>query len=91
MLKRGVTISLLCTSWAWGWSAEGHRAVADIAESILMRSGKYGAVKAILGDLTLSDIATCPDELREFQRNSKMPMSPACQQVFGQSAKCWSP
>jgi nuclease S1 len=60
--------------------------VADLAESILMQSGNYAAVKAILGDLSLSDIATCPDELRRFQRNPNVPMSAPCQQVFGASA-----
>jgi hypothetical protein len=44
-------------------------------------------VQTVLGDLTLSDIATCPDEVREYERDHKSKgyeMSPACQMVFPQ-------
>ena len=85
-MKIIVGVLLLSGPLAWGWSAEGHRAVANIAEAVLRQSGHYAAVQAILGNLTLSAIATCPDELREYQRNSQTPMSAPCQQVFPPSS-----
>jgi hypothetical protein len=39
-------------------------------------------IAAILGDLTLEDIAVCPDEVREFERNPKNTLSTACQKIF---------
>jgi len=65
----------------FGWSAEGHEAVATIAQQILTQSGQFGPVQAILGNLTLAQISTCPDELRAFQ-SSGTAMSATCKQVF---------
>jgi nuclease S1 len=64
------------------WSAEGHRAVAIIAQQTLQQSGQFAAVQPLLGSLSLEDLATCPDEVREIERDHKFQMSPACQSVF---------
>src|SRR5262245_4085270 len=63
------------------WSAEGHQAVANIAQQLLMQSGQFAPVQDILGNLTLAQISTCPDELRAFQ-SSGTAMSAVCKQVF---------
>lgn len=65
----------------FGWSAEGHQTVADIAQQLLTQSGQMAPVQAILGNLTLAQISTCPDELRAFQ-SSGTAMSAVCTQVF---------
>ena len=65
----------------FGWSAEGHEAVADIAQNLLTQSGQFAPVQAILGNLTLAQISVCPDELRAFQ-SSGTAMDAACTQVF---------
>jgi len=65
----------------FGWSAEGHEAVADIAQNLLTQSGQYAPVQAILGTLTLAQISVCPDELRAFQTDGTA-MDAACTQVF---------
>jgi hypothetical protein len=36
----------------FGWSAEGHQTVADIAQQILTQSGQFAPVHALLGNLT---------------------------------------
>lgn len=74
-------VIVLSSANLFGWSAEGHQAVADIAQNILTQEGKFAPVQAILGNLTLSQISTCPDELRAFQ-SSGTAMSAPCQQVF---------
>jgi hypothetical protein len=72
----------LGASALFAWSAEGHRTVAIIAQQLLQQSGQFGPVQALLGDLSLADISTCPDEVREGARNHSFQMSPACQSVF---------
>jgi hypothetical protein len=64
------------------WSAEGHQTIALIAEAQLKAAGQYARVSSLLGTLTLSDISTCPDQVREKERSSTFQLSPACQQVF---------
>jgi hypothetical protein len=39
-------------------------------------------VSSLLGTLSLSDIATCPDQVHEKERSSTYQLTPACQQVF---------
>jgi nuclease S1 len=72
---------VLLSAALFGWSAEGHQAVADIATNLLTQSGQFAPVQAILGNLTLAQISTCPDELRAFQ-SSGTAMSAPCVQVF---------
>jgi hypothetical protein len=72
---------VLASANLFGWSAEGHQAIADIAQQILTQNGQFAPVQAILGNLTLAQISTCPDELRAFQ-SSGTAMSAACTQVF---------
>src|SRR5215813_14576993 len=69
----------------FGWSAEGHQAVATIAQQILTQSGQFAPVQAILGNLTLAQISTCPDELRAFQ-SSGTAMSAVCSQIYASPA-----
>jgi nuclease S1 len=64
------------------WSAEGHQTIALIAEAQLKAAGQYARVSTLLGTLSLSDISTCPDQVREKERSSTFQLSPACQQVF---------
>lgn len=77
----GLMLVVLGSIHVFGWSAEGHQTVADIAQQLLTQSGQFGPVQAILGNLTLAQISTCPDELRAFQ-SSGTPMSAVCSQVF---------
>src|SRR6202000_669572 len=65
----------------FGWSAEGHETVADIAQNLLTASGQFAPVQAILGSLTLAQISVCPDELRAFQTDGTA-MDAACTSVF---------
>lgn len=66
----------------FAWSAEGHRTVAIIAQQLLQQSGQFAAVQSLLGNLSLADISTCPDEVREAARDRNFQMSPPCQSVF---------
>jgi nuclease S1 len=76
-----LVVIVLGSANLFGWSAEGHQAVADIAQQLLTQSGLFAPVQAILGNLTLAQISTCPDELRAFQ-SSGTAMSANCKQVF---------
>jgi len=76
-----LALVMLGSTNLFGWSAEGHQTVGVIATQILTQQGKFGAVQAILGNLTLDQISTCPDELRAFQ-SSGTAMSAVCTQVF---------
>jgi hypothetical protein len=82
-LRKLVALSavVLMSAALFGWSAEGHQAVANIATQLLTQSGHMAPVQAILGNLTLAQISTCPDELRAFQ-SSGTAMSAVCKQVF---------
>jgi hypothetical protein len=71
----------LTSVWLFAWSVEGHQTVATIAQQLLTQSGKFAPVQTILGNLTLAQISTCPDELRAFQ-SSGTAMSAVCKQVF---------
>jgi nuclease S1 len=69
---------------AWGWSAEAHRAIALIAMSRLQGTPTATRVQALLGKLTLDQIATCPDEVRELQAKEIKQLDQYCAQVFPQ-------
>ena len=75
---------------ALGWSVEGHEAIADIAAKQLQGTSTAARISSLLGNLTLSDIATCPDEVRSFeQRNT--PLSTVCAQIFPSPPKGTAP
>jgi hypothetical protein len=87
-MKRKSALSLLMLAVVafvnprlYGWSVEAHQAIGDIAQDLLTQSGQFGPVQAILGNLTLAQISTCADELRNFQSGGT-PMSANCQHVF---------
>jgi len=67
---------------AWGWSAEAHRAIALIAMNRLQGTHTATRVQALLGKLTLDQIATCPDEVRELQAKEIKQLDTFCAQVF---------
>lgn len=87
MKKKGVrriialVVIVLGSANLFGWSAEGHETVADIAQNLLTASGQFAPVQAILGSLTLAQISVCPDELRAFQTDGTA-MDAACTSVF---------
>ena len=60
-------VALPCHALAFG--AEGHRAIARAAESLLDAKGRAG-VQKILGSTNLADIATWPDDLKQAARGS---------------------
>jgi hypothetical protein len=89
--RRYVTTLLLLMSatTAWAWSAEGHQTVGLIAQQQLIAAGQFGPFKTLLatlnGNFTLADLATCPDEIKEYlsdHAKTGYVMSPACTQVF---------
>jgi nuclease S1 len=86
-----ILMSALCGTNLLAWSDEGHRAVAIIAERELRQAGKFTPVEHLLRGLALADIASCPDEVREFERNSNFRMSAACKAVFPNPPKGTSP
>jgi hypothetical protein len=77
-----ITVLSLSVYPVFGWSAEGHKAVAIVAQQLLTSSGQFTQVQTLLGDLSLADIATCPDEVREHERNHNFEMSAPCQALF---------
>ena len=83
VVRRLIALSVIVLASAnlFGWSAEGHETVADIAQQLLTQSGQFAPVQAILGSLTLAQISVCPDELRAFQTDGTA-MDAACTSVF---------
>jgi nuclease S1 len=83
IVRRLIALSVIVLASAnlFGWSAEGHETVADIAQQLLTQSGQFAPVQAILGSLTLAQISVCPDELRAFQTDGTA-MDAACTSVF---------
>src|SRR4051794_33576326 len=83
-MKRTVFLLVLLvvtTQRVAAWSAEGHRAVALIAEQQLKMLHHFDKVTAILGAVSLADIATCPDLVRAFERDGS-PLAPVCKSIF---------
>ncbi|EMO44804.1 S1/P1 nuclease [Leptospira santarosai] len=74
-------IILLGNSNIYAWGHQGHRTIGIIAQHLLTDSKALEEINNILGNLTLEEISTCPDELRVFQ-SAKKPMSPVCNQIF---------
>jgi hypothetical protein len=80
-------IALLCSLTllplpAFSWSVEAHRAIAIIAANRLKGTKVSDRISAILGNIALAEIATCPDEVRELERHQIKQLSPACAQIF---------
>jgi nuclease S1 len=65
----------------WAWGNEGHRAVAMVAQQIL-DAKTATSIRSIIGTLTLRDLATCADEVRQRERQSSFVLSTQCAQVF---------
>ena len=65
---------------ASAWSIEGHQTVAIIAAKRL-KSTTASRVSALLGSLSLADIAICPDEVRNLEEHHTT-MSAVCSDVF---------
>ena len=65
----------------WAWSVEAHKAIALIAIQQLQGTNTAKRITALLGTLTLADIATCADEVRDLEEY-KTPISPTCKKIF---------
>jgi hypothetical protein len=68
-LNRASVFLVLACALAWvspcfGWGADGHRIVAFIATARLTPQAKED-VKALLGNATLVDVASWPDQIRQ--------------------------
>jgi hypothetical protein len=63
----GLVLGFAAPCWAWG--PEGHRIVAYIATARLTPQAR-DAVKSLLGDATMADIASWPDEIRKDRPES---------------------
>lgn len=79
-------VALLCVTSIsplslFGWSAEAHRAIAMIAMKRMQGSRTIGNIAAILGNLTLADISTCPDEVRDLEEFGEK-LSAPCAAIF---------
>jgi hypothetical protein len=72
------------------WSLEGHQAVAMIAANRLAGTNTAARVSALLGNLSLADIALCPDEVRNLEVHH-IPMSATCSKLFPVPPKGTSP
>lgn len=83
-------VAALCSAHAFGWSAEADRAIAMIATKRLQGSTTAAAVARILGKLTLADIATCPDEVRDLDDHGTK-MSAICSAIFPNPPKGTAP
>lgn len=77
-----VCMATSCHMSLYGWSAEGHREVAIIAQQLLQPSGQFASIQLLLGKISLADIASCPDEGPEAELNHSFQMSRACESVF---------
>jgi hypothetical protein len=56
-------LALLSPRNLWAWGADGHRAVAKIAEDRLSRKAKR-QIQQLLGNTSLADVATWADDVR---------------------------
>lgn len=71
----------LVPSNAFGWSVEAHQAIALIATNRL-QPATAKRIASLLGQLSLVDIAVCPDQVRELEANEIKTLSPACATIF---------
>jgi len=65
-----VLITVLWSSSAFGWGQEGHRIVANIAETRLSPAA-FEKVRAILGSAPLASIANRPDQILDQRPETK--------------------
>lgn len=70
---------------AWSWSTEAHRAIALIAINRLQGTNTANRIQALLGDLTLDEIASCPDEVRQLEAQIIPQLDRYCAEVFPSS------
>ena len=61
--------SLLLPAASFGWGHEGHKIVATIADARLTPQAK-AAVKDLLGNATMADVSTWPDEIRRDRKET---------------------
>ena len=73
-----------------GWSSEAHRAIAMIAAKRMEGSRTIASITAILGNLTLADISTCPDEVRDLEEHGTK-LSTTCAVIFPEPPKGTAP
>jgi nuclease S1 len=59
-----VALALAGTAPCWGWGAQGHRLVAEVAWDHLTPEAK-ASVQALLGEESLADVASWPDHYLE--------------------------
>ena len=63
MRKLSLSVLILVAAALLSWGVTGHRTVGKIAENHLSPQAK-AAVRELLGDTTLADVSTWPDEVR---------------------------
>jgi len=71
----------LVPSNAFGWSVEAHQAIALIATNRIS-AATAKRIASLLGNLSLVDIAVCPDEVRGLEAGQLKELSPACATIF---------
>lgn len=89
-------IALLCAVafspfHAFAWSVEAHQAIAIIATNRLQGTPTAQRISAIVGDLTLEDIAVCPDQVRELEAHEIKALSVPCAKIFPNPTKGTEP
>jgi hypothetical protein len=77
---------ILSPSTTFAWGVEGHRAIALIATDRLQGTHTLTRLSALLGALSLADIATCPDEVRNLEKHH-VKMSATCTKLFPKPPK----
>lgn len=60
---------LLCSSWAWGFGARGHRLIAELAQ-LQLKPAAAAQLRELLGAQTLAQAATWADEIRDGRRET---------------------
>jgi hypothetical protein len=75
-------VLILVPSDGWAWSVEAHQAIALIAANRLTGTQAAKRISAILGSLTLEDIAVCPDQVRELEAHEIQALSAPCKTIF---------
>ncbi len=73
----GLMAFFTATPMVFGWGTQGHRTVALVAQGIISPATAQ-AINDLTGGLQLTDLATCPDEIRVAQSTT----SPNCRKVF---------
>src|SRR4051794_10867017 len=74
MLKKScalfaAALLMIGTTRVFGWGREGHAIVAKIADFRLTPAAREG-VAELLGDTTMAEVASWPDEIRSQRRET---------------------